>query len=299
MKIFQKAYLALLATVLLWSFLVIIAKGVAASIGPMTILSIRLFIASLFFLPFFLKNRVWRKKEFKRLVAGSLLTASNFVFFMWGIQFTSASTSQILYAAIPILILIVNALFFTEKYPKRKVIGVLLGFAGILTIVYLSAIEKGTTITGSLIGNLSILIAVFCWMSYILFSKRMSRYFSPTEIGSVSIITAFFPALILALAEIFILKTPVYLTGNLLLAAFYMGFFGTFLTYLLHQYAIKYTSALTVSLTSYIQPITTTILAMVFLGEKLTVYFGFGSVLVFFGIFLATTLEIYHRRKKV
>ena len=79
---------------------------------------------------------------------------------------------------------------------------------------------------------------------------------------------------------------------NVLLAVIYMGFCGTFLTFILYQYAIKQVSALTVSLSSYIQPITTAIVAIIFLGEKLTVYFVIGSIMVFLGIFLASTLEL-------
>jgi drug/metabolite transporter (DMT)-like permease len=75
-------------------------------------------------------------------------------------------------------------------------------------------------------------------------------------------------------------------------AALYMGLFGTFATYVLYQYAVKHLPSLTVSLTSYIQPITTATLAMIFLGERLTAPFIIGSMLVFAGIFLVSEIKL-------
>lgn len=87
------------------------------------------------------------------------------------------------------------------------------------------------------------------------------------------------------------------LIGQILLAGLYLGIGGTFLFYLSYQYAIKYTSPLYVSFSAYLQPVIATILAGIFLNEKLTVNFAFGSILVFSGIFLTTTLEVYKRSK--
>lgn len=292
-----KASLALLGTVFLWSFLVVIARGAVAGTSPMTLLFIRFLVAAICFAPFFIKQKPWKNHSFKKLAAVSLGSTINVVFFIWGIQYTTASASQLIYAAIPILIILLSPLLFKEHYPVRRIIGVLIGLLGIFVIVYLSAIEKGTTIAGSLIGNLATMIGMFGWTSYIMFSKRLTKVFSPVEIGSVSIMVSFVISVFLLLGEMFLTKSSFQITPGGLWAGIYMGFFGTFLAYLLHQYALKHVSALTVSLTSYIQPVTTFFLAVIFLGEKLTTGFLFGSVLVFFGIFSSTTLEIYHRRK--
>lgn len=292
-----KALIALLATVVLWSFSVVIARATVTEFHPMTLLFGRLLVAAISFAPFFMERQPWKHYAFSKLIGVSLLSTVNLSFFMWGIQYTSASASQLIYAAMPILIIIVSALILKEKYPTRRIVGVLVGLAGIVYLVYLSAIEKGTTISGSLIGNLAIVVAMLGWMSYILLSKKLSKIFSPIEIGSVSIMVSFVVSIPLFLWETVRLRLPLHLSGDGILAIIYMGFFGTFLTYLLYQYAIKHVSVLTASLTSYIQPITTALLAIILLGERLTIGFIFGAILVFLGIFLATTLEMYHRRK--
>lgn len=293
----KKSILALLATVLLFSFSVVIARGTVLSVPPMTLFFLRMLFAVIAFLPFICRSRLWNKEKFTQLVFVSLLSTVNIAFFIWGIQYTSASASQLIYALQPILIVMIDSFYHRIKHPLKKIFGVIMGFAGILFIVYLSFIEKGATISGSITGNFAIMIAMFGWLFYNLLSKKISKTFSPIEIGSISILITFLISIPLMVWEVFSNNYFPQINLNLLMAAGYMGFFGTFLTYILYQYAIKHVSSLTVSLFSYIQPVSTTIIAMIFLGEKLTIYFILGSALVFSGIFLTSTLEVFHRIK--
>jgi len=216
---------------------------------------------------------------------------------MWGIQYTTASASQLIYALIPILIVLIETFHHKIKHPVTKKLGVILGFTGILLIVYLSITEKGETITGTLAGNLAIVIAMLGWLFYILLSKKISLRFSPVDIGSVSILTTFIVSLPFLFWDLRYGDKVFNFNFSLLLATLFMGFFGTFMTYLLYQYAIKHLSALTASLSTYIQPVTTTILAMFLLGEKITPLFVLGTAMVFAGVFLTTTLEFVKRYK--
>lgn len=291
------ALLALLATVFLWSVLVVIARATVINYHPLFILFLRLLVASIFFIPFLIIRKPWQHRFFPKLVAVSLLSCLNLIFFMLGIQYTSASASQLIYAAIPVLIVLIGIFILKEKYPVTKISGVVIGLLGIIFIVHLSAIEKGTTIAGSLPGNVLIMIAMLGWLSYILLSKKLLRFFSPLDLASTSIIVSFLFSIPLFLLEKNFFNLSFSFPMHFILAVFYMGFFGTFLTYLLYQYGLKYTSPLTVSFTTYIQPVITTVLEIIFLDEKITPGFFFGGILVFFGVFLATTLELYHRRK--
>lgn len=292
-----KALLALLATVFLWSLSVVIVRAVVVSVSPIILHFLRILIASLVFLPFFLKTKAWHKPQFMKAVLLSLFATGNMWFFMWGIQYTSATASQLIYAFMPILIVIIDSFYHKIRHPWQKITGVMVGFVGLTYILYLSAIEKGITIIGDIKGNLAILVAMFSWLTYIYFSKKLSKQFSPLELSSISIIGSLSIALILFLMTFnesyfnFIFDTRV------ILASLYVGICGTFLASLLYQYAIKYLPPLTVSLSSYIQPITTAILAIIFLGERLTVSFSLGSILVFSGVFISTTLELYKRRR--
>ena len=291
MKTSSKALLALLGTVVLWSFMVVLAKDAVRTLPPLTLTFLRFLFAVIPFLPFFLREKPWKKKHFKELVAVSVLSYCNITFFIVGIQYTSAPTSQLIYALIPVFIIIIGKVFQRQNFPLWKIIGVLLGFIGISFIFYNSKVHSEQTIFGSLTGNLILLGAVSCWTFYILFSKKLAARFSPTEIGSTSIVVSFIISIFPFLWEISRIGYPTISLG-LYSSALYLGFFGTFLTYILYQYAIKYSSSLTVSLASYIQPIFVTILSIIFLGDRLTNAFIIGSLFILVGVFLTSTVDL-------
>lgn len=292
-----KALLALGGTVVFFSTGVIVARAVVIEVSPMLLLFLRMLVAAVVFLPFIFKSIVWKKPKFKNLVLVSLLSTINVAFFLWGIQYTSASASQFVYATQPILTILISNYLLKERYPTRSFFGVGVGLIGIAFIIYQSAVEKGETITGSLVGNIAMVIAMSGWLWYILLSKKMSKFFTPMEISGISIFVSLLVSIVLLLLQTTIASIPIILSWKAIFAGIYMGFFSTFLTYILTQYAIKYLTSLTVNLTSYIQPIVVTILAIILLGERLTTSFSIGSLLVFAGIFLSTTLELYKRRK--
>lgn len=296
MNIKIKALLALLGTVLFFSILVIVARAYVVSISPMFLLFLRVLVAAIAFSPFLIKSRVWKKPKIKTLMAVSLLSTVNLVFFIWGIQYTSASASQLIYTIQPILNILVSNYLLKEKYPARTYVGVIIGLIGIVLIIYLSAVEKGETISGGIIGNIAIMIAMLGWFWYIMLSKKLSKYFSPIEISSVSIFVSLFVSIVLLITQLILTSSPIHLTTQAIMAGLYMGFFGTFLTYILMQYAIKHLSTLTVNLSSYIQPVVVMVLAIILLGEKMTIGFLVGSFFVLLGVFITGTIEAYKRR---
>ncbi|OGG05747.1 hypothetical protein A3D05_00900 [Candidatus Gottesmanbacteria bacterium RIFCSPHIGHO2_02_FULL_40_24] len=290
-----KAVFSLGITVTLFAFLAIIAKSLVADTPSVIVLFLRMVFAFFAFLPFLLKSKVWRKKHFKDLIFTSVFSGINVTLFMTGIEFTSASVSQLIYAAMPVLTILSGLILFNQKFSKTRVTGVVIGLLGIVFIIFRSAVEMGETITGSLSGNLLITIAMLSWLTYVLRSKKLSAYFRPVEIGSVSVTVGLIISILLLAIRLLINQTVPALSLPLLLGALYMGVLGTFITYILLQYAIKILSPLTVNLTAYIQPIITTFLAVIILGEKLTVNFIIGSLFVFMGIFLTVTMEFINR----
>lgn len=83
------------------------------------------------------------------------------------------------------------------------------------------------------------------------------------------------------------------LSGINIIIIVQLGVFVTVLTYLLFQWVIKHSSASTASLNQYLQPVFSLTFNMFFLGERLTVGFWIGSVIVFSGVFLATGERLY------
>ena len=72
MKTDDKATLALLGTVTLWSVMTVVARDVVSSVNQLTVLFYRLLIAAVCFLPLFLRLRPYKKPRFWGLAAVSL-----------------------------------------------------------------------------------------------------------------------------------------------------------------------------------------------------------------------------------
>lgn len=292
-----KALISLILSAIFGALISIVSRVTVTHTPPMFILFMRFAIASICFAPFIFISKVWTKRNFRKLLMVSVFATVNTAFFIWGIQYTTASTSQIIYGAMPVLVILIDSSVRKIRHPLYQIVGVLIGLLGIVFIFYRSAIEGGTTITGNLIGNIAVLIAMSGWLTYLYLSKEISKQFSPMEIGGMSAIISMLVAFILMLGELGFQQAAIVLDGKILLACLYLGIFGSFLFYYFFQYAIKYTSPLYVSFSSYLQPIITTIIAGIFLGEQLTANFILGSGFVFAGIFLTTTLELYKRRR--
>jgi len=297
MSSFHKGLLALLATALFWGLGTTMMRGLLNHIPALTLLFLRFGVATILFMPFFISLKPWRRPKFGALLAISSLVGVNQTFFLTGLQRSSATMSQVVYAGVPLLIILLSFFLFHEQFPLRKIVGVVVGFCGIGFIMILSFREGGSTIAGSLRGNILLCFAVLFWSLYLLLSKKLSPYFSPLVISGTSVMMAAAVALPLALGSLIVNHTFGSFTTNDVISIVFIAVVPTFLTYLLYQYALNRLTALGVSLSTYLGPIVTAGIAFFLLGERLTGTFVVGSILVFAGIFITTTLEIHHQRK--
>ena len=189
----------------------------------------------------------------------------------------------------PVCVRDCRLIFLREKVIFSRLIGILIGFAGILTIILLPVIESNVAIKGNLLGNLLILAGVLCFSVYKVLSKKMQKHYSPLSL------TTFFIALTLIIALPFgtwelLTKTitPELFSMPVMGALFYVSFFGMAAAYLLIQYSIKHSSPVISSVESYLSPIFGIGWAMIFLREKPSPGFLFGGILALIGVYLVT-----------
>lgn len=187
-----------------------------------------------------------------------------------------------------------------EKITSRKISGILLGFCGVFFITVLPFFEKQGIQTGDFLGNLLIVIASFTWAIYTVGSRHLTakKGYSPITISAISII---FSAIIFFFITILTSKQnyiqPIFNFNNFLLII-HLALLVTVATYLLFQWAIKHSSATITSLNNYLQPVLAVWLNVIFLGEKLSLGFILGSLLVIFGVFIATGSQLTQELKK-
>lgn len=285
-----KAFLAIFFGALLGGAVTTVTKIGLINFPPLTFAFLRFLIASVVILPLFIKKYKFSIRQFRDLMPFTLFATLNIILFIFGIKSTTATIGQLLYAATPFLTGLMLYILFGEKLSVRRNLGIVIGFVGVAIVILLPLLEKGGRFSGDLTGNLLIAAGVVSWSLYMVFSKKHVKNQSPFLINSVFI---FVTTLILLPFFFFdIIRDHSWITGinmSSALSVVYVAVFGTVLSYLLNQYAIKHGGSVFAATSFYLLPVFAFFSAFILLGEGLTFGLIAGGVLALFGVFLVTS----------
>lgn len=293
----QKAFLALIVANVIWGAAAPIFKLSLQNIPPFTLAFLRFFLASILLLVILRRNAalpIANRRDTLLLVANSLLgITGNIIFFFLGLKLTLALNAPVIASSAPIITLLFAMLLLREKFYLRKLVGMLLGTAGILLIIFQPLIEVG--FVGSVVGNLFLVLATLGAVGGTITGRRLFPRYPPLTLTFWSFIIGSASFLPLAIYEY--LQAP-----NLYALLDWRGYlgigFGAILSsaasYALFNWGVSKISATDTSMFTYIDPVVGTILAFLLLHEPITWPFVLGTVFIFGGIFLAEGRLHYH-----
>lgn len=163
MKNERMIFAILCAVVTIWGLNVVMVKYLSF-FPPVLISAIRITVGSLVLMPIILwKNGLVKigKKDLL-LITGVALTMITLhqITLAWGLQYTTAGTGSLILGLNPLTTAILAMLFLGEPLSKRKAIGVLMGFSGVLLVVMNKADGVELTGWGDLIMFFSMLMYV-------------------------------------------------------------------------------------------------------------------------------------------
>ncbi len=253
---------------------------------------LRFFIAFVFFIPLLLNKKIKIGKHLNQVLMLSLLLTLNIVLFNFGIQKTTATAGQMLYSSVPIITGIGSYFFLREKFNRKKLLGITIGFIGTLLIVFLPLIERKSIFGGDLIGNTIIFIAAIFTSAYFIFSKKLQKNYSPTDLTFYFILVTVISQLVFTAVEAHTHQGWwLQLSREALFGLIYVGSVGTVGLYFLFQFIISKSTPLVASMSLYLLPVSTFIWSIILLKENLTFGFIIGALLTFIGVWLTTTSE--------
>ena len=269
------------------------AKVLVRDLGPFTASFYRFLIASVLALPFFLRAQkprgLWRD-----LVPLSLLGSANILLFYFGIKTTTANAATLIYAATPLATAIWSKFLIGEQSSKKTILGICIGLVGVVLIILLPIWERDQRLVGDVFGNLLIVCAMLSWTLYSIGTKRFAdrRAYSPIVISTVYFWTTTVLSFVFALSSGEKLLTPKVFSTQSLWILIYAGIFITLVTFFLFQWAIQRISVTTASLKNYLEPLVGISLNVALLGERITIGFVWGSLLVIAGVVIATGSQV-------
>tara|TARA_B100000900_G_scaffold251326_1_gene214123 strand:- start:1886 stop:2788 length:903 start_codon:yes stop_codon:yes gene_type:complete len=258
-----------------------------------------LLLRMVFSLPFYLilaffkneKKVTATKNDYLRLLLLGFLgyyLASYFDF--KGLEYIKASLERLILFIYPTFVIILSFVFLKIKISRYQFYAILVAYFGIC-IVFLPEIEISTPST-TLKGSLLVLLSAVTYASYIFGSGCLIPKFGTRRftcyvmiVSSIMIITQF---IIECEMSVNLLNFPkeVYMYGILI------AIFSTVIPSFLISHAIKELGPNQFSLFGSIGPISTLMLANVFLEERLSTLQVLGSVVVIMGIFATEYFKV-------
>lgn len=217
----------------------------------------------------------------------SLLATLNIILFTYGIRLTNASSSQFIYAVIPILTLVFSKIFLRERINGRKIFGVGIGLIGTFMVI----ISPGlSTLPGEdITGNLLIFSGAASYAVFTVMSKRQLRNYSPTEITFIFMATTALAGLLFGWRDISSVNIwRIIFEPALFWPLLYVSVLGTAVYYGLYQYVIKVASPFLAATILYLQPVATAIWASIVLKETFDPLTLSGGALALLGVYLIT-----------
>jgi drug/metabolite transporter (DMT)-like permease len=290
------AYILLTFCALFWAGTVISGRAVAGEVPPLALNFWRWVLAFVIAAPIGLPA-IWRQRRvildnWPILIKLALLNVTMFGSLVFvGLQYTGAVNGSLLLGTMPINIVLVSWIVLRTGITARALGGVVLGFAGLLTIVARGDIS---IITG-LNFNAGDPLMWLGLLSYALYSVWLPR--APKSLDLMPMLTVLFlvgalACLPLYLWETMVLEKPVPLTFASAWSIGYLGLFPSLLAQIFWIAAVQRVGANTAGYFIYLAPVFGTMMAIGFLGETFAWYHGAGTVLIFVGILIAT-----HARK--
>lgn len=236
-----------------------------------------------------------RKQDYLWLVLFGFIgyyLASYFDFL--GLQYIKAGLERIILFIYPTLVLIIGRIFLKEKISSTQIIAILITYFGV--VVTFSG-ELQYNCDHVLFGGFLIFLSALTYASYLVGSGWLIPKFGVLRFTSyamiVSALCVIIHYLIFDRTSIFGYVHQVYLLG------FLMALLSTLIPSFLVSLAIKKIGASNFSIIGSIGPISTIILAYIFLDERLTLLQLLGAVIVIIGITFVSLNKSKKTRKLV
>lgn len=216
-------------------------------------------------------------------VAGILCIVLNQVLFTVGVNYTSPIDATVISTMLPIVTMIFTAIILKESITGMKVVGIAVGAAGALTLVF----GGGSSVGGGLVGDaLCFTAQVSCALYMVIFSNTIHRYSVVTLMKWLFLFSAIIVTMVTwpSVVAVDYASLPLKAWGEML----FIVFGGTFVSYIFFTGGQKLLRPTVVSMYNYVQPIVATVLSVA-MGVGT---FGVGKVtsmaMVFAGVYIVT-----------
>lgn len=285
-------YLLLSVTSLFWSLNWVVGKAVVGTISPLTLTFVRWFIAVLAMLPFAwpqirdnwpLIRRRWRWIAW----VGFWGTGVHNAFAYVGLQYTTATNGLLLNSALPMMIVLTGWAIYRDTITLRQGIGVAASFAGVVAILTRGdlAALAGLTLNR---GDVIVVAGMVFWAVYTVLLRTKPEGLPPLAMLACCASVGLVLLAPMAAVEVAFWGGGIQLTPGAFAAMLYVGLFPSFIGYVFWNRAVSEVGSNVAGLFVHLMPVFGSLLAWLFLDERLYLFHLAGALLIIAGIVLTS-----------
>jgi len=228
---------------------------------------------------------VIHKKDYGRFFMCALTgIAINQLLFVKGLSLTYSIHASLLMLTTPILITFIAVWVLKERLNASKVTGLAIGIIG--AGVLITARESSGNGNEILLGDIMLILNAMSYAFYFILVRPLMKAYEPITVIRMIFTIGFFLILPFCFKEFTEVPWQLFTFREYLILGLVI-FCGTFLAYILNVYGIKILGASIAGAYIYSQPVFAALIAIIFLGEVLSVYKIIAAVLIFAGVYLA------------
>ncbi len=286
-KELQKGYIALALVSFFWGTTYIAAKIGTHHMPGLFVAGVRQFLSGLIMVSFFLLKgyALPSLSDLKKIsVQGLLLLCIANGMLTWSLEYISSGMAAIIAALVPLFVTLFSIwLSKTAKITRWMTLGLLLGFAGVVTIFYDYIGQMGNK--NFILGIAMAFLSVISWSFGTVYTSGQKLSINILFGVGLQMLIAGTVMLLVCFAS----GRYVNLAGTgmeSLYALIYLILFGSILAYSAYMFAIKKLPATQASLYAYINPIVAVLFGWLLLSEKMNVHMVTGTLITLGGVYL-------------
>ncbi len=232
------------------------------------------------------KEKIERKDWGRIIVCSILGMVVNMLAFFKGLDLSTPINSAVLVTIVPIVVVVLSALFIKEKITGLKILGIFLGLGGALTLILFGA-EIRRDAPNIPMGNALFVLNSISYGAYLILAKKLIEKYHPFTLMKwfftiAAIIN--FPITYPEFSEIQWTELPL----EAIWAIVFVVVGTTFMTYLFNVFALTQLKASTVGAFVYLQPLFGILFALLRGKDQLTGVKIVATTLVLLGVYLAS-----------
>jgi len=234
----------------------------------------------------FLKKEKVPPKDILMLFFASIfaLVLNQLPYFV-GLSITSPIDASIVVTLLPILTMILAAVFIKEPITLKKIIGVLIGASGALLLVFTSETPK--TGESNFWGNIIVFGAVASFAIYLTAFKKLITRYSPITVMKWMFLFA--TVMCYPFCHKTLMQTDFALISNgTYWKIGYIVIIATYISYMLIPIGQKVLRPTTIGMYNYLQPVVASFLAVAIGIDTFGIEKAISGALVFIGVYVVT-----------